>query len=492
MGDEERGTAALAAPLLPAAAASKASHYREDGCPGCAQDRRKESSGGRIPYKELFFVGITTLASSLPITCIFPFMYFMIRDFHIAKKEEDIGSYAGFLASSYMIGRAISAIFWGTVADRIGRKPVIVFSIFSVVIFNTLFGLSTEYWMAIATRLVLGSLNGLLAPIKAYAVEVCRTEHQALGLSVINTAWGLGLVIGPALGGYLAQPAEKYPQTFSKESVFGRFPYLLPCLGVSLFAAIVLISCIWMPETMHKHKNPETDIQIVKGLQSDLDTPRKKSLLQNWPWMSTMVSYCFFALHDTAYSEILSLWAVSDRKYGGLSFSSEDIGAVLAVAGASLLVYQLVIYHWVHKFLGPVISSRVASALSILIVSTYPFMTYLSGAKLSFALYSAVMMRSIVAITASTGICLLQNNAVHQEQRGTANGISTTAMSFFKAIAPIGAGILFSWVQKHQDSTLFPGDQVVFLALNSVQLLGLIFLFEPFLVLPKVGEECRY
>ncbi|KAM0843223.1 hypothetical protein ACQ4PT_057858 [Festuca glaucescens] len=235
MGDEEKGAAAL---LLPAASSAAASCYRDEGCPGCAQDRRKESSGGQIPCKELFFVGITT------------------------------------------------------------RSPL------CSVIFSTLFGLSTEYWMAISTRFVLGSLNGLLAPIK------------------INTAWGLGLVIGPALGGYLAQ--------------------------------------------------------------------------------------------------ILSLWAVSDRKYGGLSFSSEDIGAVLAVAGASLLVYQLVLYHWVHKLLGPVISSRVAS------------------------------------ITSGTGICLLQNNAVRQEQRGTANGISTTAMSFFKAIAPIGAGILFSWTQKHQDSTFFP------------------------------------
>jgi hypothetical protein len=64
MGDEERGaSAALAAPLLQPAAAEEESCYREAGCPGCAQDRRKESSGGRIPCKELFFVGLTTLAS---------------------------------------------------------------------------------------------------------------------------------------------------------------------------------------------------------------------------------------------------------------------------------------------------------------------------------------------------------------------------------------------------------------------------------------------
>jgi hypothetical protein len=132
------------------------------------------------------------------------------------------------------------------------------------VIFNTLFGLSTEYWMAIATRLVLGSLNGLLAPIKVLHLPVSTWRHLnpdnkicihyagvrcwslsnwtssswALSCNLssnsvicysswccciiillintriitnmifslkMNTAWGLGLVIGPALGGYLAQ-----------------------------------------------------------------------------------------------------------------------------------------------------------------------------------------------------------------------------------------------------------------------------------------------
>ncbi|GJN41438.1 hypothetical protein PR202_gn00813 [Eleusine coracana subsp. coracana] len=228
---------------------------------------RKANSNGRIPYKEFFFVGITTLASALPITCLFPFMYFMVRDFHIAKIEEDIGFYAGFLAASYMVGRACGAIFWGIVADYIGRKPVIVFSILSVVVLNTLFGLSTTYHMAIATRLVLGALNGLLAPIK------------------VNTAWGFGLIVGPALGGYLAQPAEKYPRIFSESSVFGRFPYLLPCLSVSTLSAVVLISCTWLP--------------------------------------------------------VLSLWAVSNRKYGGLSFSTEDIGEVISVAGDQLVFVML-------------------------------------------------------------------------------------------------------------------------------------------------------
>lgn len=107
---------------------------------------------------------------------------------------------------------------------------------------------------------------------------------------------------------------------------------------------VLFEKCIWQ-ETIHKHKSPDKDIKRIKELplqQAYWDSPRKKSLFQNRPWMSTMISYCFFGLHDTAYSE------------------------VLAVAGASLLAYQLIIYHWVHKFLGPIISLRIASVSSLL------------------------------------------------------------------------------------------------------------------------------
>ncbi|PUZ43593.1 hypothetical protein GQ55_8G021400 [Panicum hallii var. hallii] len=456
-----------------------------DGCPGCAMDRRKEIREG-VPYKELLFVGTTTFASALPITSLFPFLYFMIRDLHVAQREEDIGFYAGFLGASYMIGRGLASVFWGIIADRIGRKPVIAFSVFSVIVFNTLFGLSVKYWMAIATRFLLGALNGFLAPVKAYSIEVCRPEQQALGISIVSTAWGMGVIIGPAIGGYLAQPVKQYPHLFHEKSVFGRFPYLLPCLFISFFATLVFISCAWLPETLHKHKGLERAVEMVEGSTAQERTePPKKSLLKNWPLMSSIITYCVFSLHDTAYVEIFSLWTVSNRKYGGLSFSSKDVGQVLTVAGASLLVYQLFAYRWVDKTFGPIRSTRISSALSIPIITAYPFMTNLSGIRLGVPLYIAAMLKSVFAITRVTGTSLLQNNAVPQEQRGAANGIATTAMSLSKAFAPAGAGIIFSWAQKRQHAVFFPGDQIVFLLLNLTELIGLILSFKPFLAVPQ-------
>ncbi|XP_020549738.1 protein ZINC INDUCED FACILITATOR-LIKE 1 isoform X5 [Sesamum indicum] len=322
-----------------------------DNCEACKIERFKESNTG-IPFKLLFFVWVVTLAAALPISSLFPFLYFMTRDFHIAKREEDISYYAGYVGSSFMFGRALTSLLWGMVADKYGRKPIIMIGTIIVVVFNTLFGLSVNYWMAISTRFLLGSLCGILGPMRAYASEICRKEHQALGMSVIGTSWGIGLVIGPAVGGFLAQPAEKYPQIFSRESLFGRFPYFLPCLVISVFALVAFIISCWLPETLHIHceeniarnsreappeDNTYESIQSqemeVSKLQS---TVSQRSLFRNWPLVSAIIVYCIFQLHDMAYSEIFSLWAVSSRKLGGLSFSTSDVGEVLSVTALSI------------------------------------------------------------------------------------------------------------------------------------------------------------
>ena len=61
------------------------------------------------------------------------------------------------------------------------------------------------YWKAIVTRSLLGLLCGILGPIKVYASEVCRKEHQALGISLVTSLQAIALVVGPAIGGFLAQ-----------------------------------------------------------------------------------------------------------------------------------------------------------------------------------------------------------------------------------------------------------------------------------------------
>eukprot|EP00268_Persea_americana_P063870 TRINITY_DN8339_c1_g1_i5.p1 TRINITY_DN8339_c1_g1~~TRINITY_DN8339_c1_g1_i5.p1 ORF type:complete len:420 (-),score=68.45 TRINITY_DN8339_c1_g1_i5:491-1750(-) len=401
-----------------------------ENCPGCRVEKINETQEG-LPLKNFFYAWAVVLTAALPISSLFPFLYFMTRDFHIAKRDQDIGFYAGYIGSSFMVGRAMASIFWGIIADRYGRKPVIMIGITSVIIFNTLFGLSTSFWMAISTRFLLGIFSGLFGTIMAYISEVCREEHRAIGISIVSTAWGMGLIVGPGLGGFLAQPADKYPSLFSKNSLFGRFPYFLPCLSISFLASVASVTSYWLP--------------------------------------------------------IFSLWAVSDRLYGGLNFTSNGVGEVLTISGAGMLLFQLFLYPKFERILGPIMVSRIAAGLSIPLLASYPFINKLTGSHLLLAINCASLLKNVLAVAVITGMFLLQNNAVAQHQRGAANGISTTGMSIFKAIGPAAGGALFAWSQKRQDASFLPGDQLVFFMLNMIELLGVLLTFKPILTLP--GEQ---
>ncbi|XP_062208261.1 probable peptide/nitrate transporter At3g43790 isoform X2 [Phragmites australis] len=402
----------------------KARYY--PGCPGCRVDRRKAEREGSFPFTELFLIWLVTVCSTLPIQSLFPFLYFMIRDLHIAKDDEDIGFYAGFVGASYMLGRALSSVIWGIVADKYGRKPVIVITLISVSIFNTIFGLSSSYWMALTTRGLLGLFCGMLGPVKAYATEVCRKEYNHMALAAVSSSRGIGLVVGPAIGGYLAQPADKYPGIFSEKSIFGRFPYFLPCLSISLLAISALIACFWLPETLHKHTagtvlNNSIEVEeFVAGTDAqengDAGSGGCLQLFTNWPLMSAITVYCIFSLQDVAYAEVFPLWAVSDRTYGGLSFSSQDVGNVLAISGVFLLIYQILIYPSVAKSIEPI-----------------------------------TLVRTI-AVTTITVFSILMNDAVSQDVRASANGVAVTLMSIAKTIAPAAAGAIFFMGSKASNS----------------------------------------
>jgi len=180
--------------------------------------------------------------------------------------------------------------------------------------------------------------------------------------------------------------------------------------------------------------------------------------------------------------QVFSLWAVSDRSYGGLSFTTTDVGNVLAASGLFLFLYQMFVYPLLAKSVDHITLVRGVAILTIPLLACYPFFPSLSGFVLMLVVNFASFLKNTFSVTTITVFNILMNEAVTQDVRAAANGIAVTLMSISKAVAPAVAGIIFSWAQRRQTASFLPGDHLVFFMLNVFTVTGLVFTFRPFFV----------
>ena len=112
-----------------------------------------------------------------------------------------------------------------------------------------LFGFSKYFWVALLARFLWGLLNGNLGVVKTALTELCDDSNQAAGFAILGVNGGVSRLIGPSIGSFLSQPAQKFESL--KGSIFEQFPYLLPCLvviGLAVFTLCLMVPCL--PETL--------------------------------------------------------------------------------------------------------------------------------------------------------------------------------------------------------------------------------------------------
>jgi MFS family permease len=197
-----------------------------------------------IPKGSLLAVMTVIISEGFAFTFLFPFVGFMVLDFGLVTDERDAGYYAGLLAGVYSVAQFFSGFIFGVLADRLPKRVIVFTSTFGGMIAILLFGLSPNYYWALTLRAMNGALNGNMATAKAYLAEITDASNQSMAFSFIGVAWGIGAIGGPAIGGFLSNPATKYPAIFGGLKIFNKHPYLLPCLFTACVNIIAIICTV--------------------------------------------------------------------------------------------------------------------------------------------------------------------------------------------------------------------------------------------------------
>ncbi len=124
-------------------------------------DSSDDASIAEQHYRSTLAICLCTFTHSWLMVSVFPYSAFMVIFLVPETNEETAGTYAGVLAASFMMGRAITAYGWGAMSDVYGRKIVIFWSLIMSSFFCLLFGMATSFKGALLWRFLMGASNGI-------------------------------------------------------------------------------------------------------------------------------------------------------------------------------------------------------------------------------------------------------------------------------------------------------------------------------------------
>ena len=144
----------------------------------------KEQMKG-FPTWQMIVVSLIRFLEPIAFTSLFPYVYFMIRDFHFVD-EANISKYSGYLSASFAFTQFLCCIHWGKASDKVGRKPILLLGLFGTSLSMLTFGFSTNFYMALLARSAMGALNGNIAVLRTMIGEiVTERRHQGTAFSIL-------------------------------------------------------------------------------------------------------------------------------------------------------------------------------------------------------------------------------------------------------------------------------------------------------------------
>ncbi|KAG8753536.1 hypothetical protein FRC11_007326, partial [Ceratobasidium sp. 423] len=339
-----------------------------------------------LPMKQVLVLCLMRFAEPISLSVIFPFVNQMIEELGVTSDPKELGYYSGFIEGVFALTQFCTVCFWGSLSDRIGRRPVLISGLCVVIGSTIMFGLSKSFTMMLISRALGGALNGNAAVIKSVLGEITDETNQGIAFTYLPLCWSIGSLLAPALGGFFSHPAERYPTVFGYE-LFRQYPYLLPCLVGSAFSTIGLVAgVLFLEESLPKDRS---SVPLRTEQRPLLDSnpkhlPRSYSTPTTGPIPNPLhpsdvrePTSDGVEKHAPSVKEILRIRTVRQVliSYGFMAYvtvSSAEIGTALALSGLFGTAIAVIVFPPLERRVGIVFLYRSGMIMQVLNVLTFP------------------------------------------------------------------------------------------------------------------------
>jgi len=352
---------------------------------------------------QVYILAFTLLVVMLGYGLVIPIIPFYMESLGAGGTE------LGLLVAAYAVMRLIFGPIWGSLSDRIGRRPVLMVGIFGYAVTMVWFGLATKLWMLFAARILAGVLSSATAPTTmAYIGDSTSEKERGGGMGTLGAATGVGTILGPALGGLLGGTSLSIP--------------FFIAAGMSILALV--LTALFLPESL-----PSESRQVAGERRKVID-------LRAW-WRAL-------------YSPIGPLLVLTFLSTGGLmifygtfglyalerfDYGPDSVGLVFMVVGLVSAAAQGLLAGRLTKRWGETAVIKVgmlatAAAFGLMLLANHLATVLLTVAFLSLA--TALQMPALMALTSRRATV----------PQGIAMGLSNSFISLGRIVGPLWGGFI--------------------------------------------------
>jgi len=321
------------------------------------------------------------------------------------------GSIVGLLVAAFALTQLVFSPLAGRLSDTFGRKKMIVYGMFIFALSEGLFGMADNPLLLFISRMMGGISAALIMPaVMAYAADITTKEERAAGMGYINAAITTGFIIGPGIGGYIAE--------------FGiRVPFYTAGVAGIIAAAITFFI---LPESL-----PEKEA----GSQSSV-TERRSLLAQlrysyREPYFISLIIVFVMSFGLANFETVFGLFV--DHKFG---FTPKDIAFIITFGSIAGAVVQVTAFSWILNRFG---EKRVIS-VCLLFAGVFILMTLFVH---KYWLIFAVTFIIFLSIDILRPAISTQMSMLAKDQQGYVAGLNSAFTSLGNIAGPALAGFLF-------------------------------------------------
>ncbi len=322
----------------------------------------------------LAFVLVTILIDTIGFGIIIPVIPELIMEL-TGEPISAAAGYGGLMLFSFAAAHFLFAPVMGNLADRFGRRPILLISLFALGVDYLIMAFAPSLLWLFVGRILAGMFGATFATANAYVTDVSPPDKRAQNFGLTGAAWGLGFIIGPVIGGFLGELGPRVPFFAAAAIAFINVAY----------------GFLVLPETLKdedrrtfewKRANPIGALAHFRAYPVLLGLAGAVVLFQLAHDANPAV-FTYFVIHTFGWSE-------------------REIGFALGFAGLTVIFTQTVVIRWTVSRFGEIGSAYIGlSVTSIgftcLALSTETWMAYASMVLTAFMGLAMPAIRSQMA-----------------------------------------------------------------------------------------------